>query len=224
MSKKKKKIPRIDWLNHSLEFSVVLIGILIAFQLNKCSDNKTQEDLIKNHIKELKLESNENISRLEYGINHSKQQLVKADSLLNYIINQGEVNIIKNLSAELLDLRSVSIKKDAYKVLTESGDVRFINRFNDKRNIILLYEQYTDIKNVDENAQKIYDDYYYPYIKDNFDLVNWNSNNKFLSEEIKNYHSKEFGNLVSTYRYLLNVKIKTYEETIIKTKNYLGIP
>jgi hypothetical protein len=137
MSKKKKKIPRIDWLNHSLEFSVVLIGILIAFQLNKCSDNKTQEDLIKNHIKELKLESNENISRLEYGINHSKQQLVKADSLLNYIINQGEVNIIKNLSAELLDLRSVSIKKDAYKVLTESGDVRVINRFNDKRNIIL---------------------------------------------------------------------------------------
>ena len=222
MSKKRKnKKPRIDWLNHSLEFSVVLIGILIAFQLNKCSNNITQEELVENHITELKLESDENISRLENGITHSKQQLIKADSLLNYIVKRGDANTIKTLSAELLDLRSVSIKMDAYKVLTESGDIRFINRFNDKRSIILLYEQYTEVKKVNENAQKIYDDFYYPYIKDNFDLVNWNANNDELLEEIKNYYSKEFGNLVSTYRFMLNAKIKTYEKTLLKTRNYL---
>jgi len=33
---------RIDWLNHSLEFVVVIVGILIAFQLNKCSIERSQ--------------------------------------------------------------------------------------------------------------------------------------------------------------------------------------
>lgn len=40
----------IDWLNHALEFIVVVIGILLAFQLNKCSDENKNKKIIKNHL------------------------------------------------------------------------------------------------------------------------------------------------------------------------------
>ncbi|MEM9824808.1 MAG: hypothetical protein AAF985_27225 [Bacteroidota bacterium] len=39
-----------DWVNHTFEFAVVLIGILIAFQLNRCSDNLSKVSLLKNHF------------------------------------------------------------------------------------------------------------------------------------------------------------------------------
>jgi len=41
---------KIDWLKHTLEFIVVTIGILIAFQLNKCSVEKAQKKTIGIHI------------------------------------------------------------------------------------------------------------------------------------------------------------------------------
>ena len=50
MSKRKF---RIDWLNHSLEFIVVLIGILIAFQLNQCSTDKQNKKTSDTHLEEI---------------------------------------------------------------------------------------------------------------------------------------------------------------------------
>jgi len=39
---------RIDWLNHGLEFVVVIVGILIAFQLNQCAIDKNQKKIKEN--------------------------------------------------------------------------------------------------------------------------------------------------------------------------------
>ncbi len=215
------KLPKIDWLNHALEFFVVLIGILIAFQLDKCSDNNRQEKLVRNHLVELQQESEENVLRINKGINHTNQQLQKADSLLKLIVDRGNVFVIKRLSTEILDLRAVPVKKDAYTVMAASGDLRFLSRYEDKRSTILLYEQYSNIARVDENTQKIYDNYYYPYLKNNFDLVNWNLDPSDL-QETDSYYSKEFGNIVSTYRYLLNAKLNTYKTTLEEVQQYLG--
>ena len=53
---------KIDWLNYSLEFFVVLIGILVAFQLNKCSANKEQSKTIETHLDQILVETKFNKS------------------------------------------------------------------------------------------------------------------------------------------------------------------
>lgn len=63
---------KIDWLNHTLEFLVVLVGILIAFQLNKCSDRESKTALIKDHMQYIQSECEENKSTLDSAIIHIK--------------------------------------------------------------------------------------------------------------------------------------------------------
>ncbi|MFK7907406.1 MAG: DUF6090 family protein [Chitinophagales bacterium] len=198
----------IDWLNHALEFAVVLIGILIAFQLNECSDTNSKKELINNHLKYIKLECKENTARLESSIKHIEEALKNCDSLLTEISSKKEANQVRNLSTRLLDLRNVDLVTDSYRVLTESGDIRFLEPYDKKREIITLYNGFDRVESINESTQKIYDRHFYPYLKENFDLANWQYINVKSEEELQKYFAPEFANTISTYRFLLSSKLK----------------
>ncbi len=212
---------KIDWLNHTLEFLVVFIGILIAFQLNKCAETKTKNELVENHLKYIQEECGENIARLDEGIIHSKAQLKFADSLLLEIREQKRIWKIRQLSTVLLNLQNKELKEDAYSVLVQSGDIRFMNDFQRKRKIITLYESFDGINITNENVLKIYDNHFYPYLKSNFDLVNWDYNSTQNISNEPSYYAGEFGNIISTYRFLLQTKIDSYEAIRDKISQFL---
>ncbi len=211
---------KIDWLNHGLEFLVVLIGILIAFQLNKFSEDSAKRKLLDNHLTYISEESQDNQKELQNSILHSEEQLERADSLLMLIQNRGDLLTINQLALKLLNLNQVGIRTNAYQVLTQSGDIRFINNFKKKKEIINLYEAYAPVKSVDKNTQRIYDSYFYPYLKDNFNLANWNGGDQLIANKEK-YYADEFGNIVSTYRYLLSRKIKSYQKCSKRLQEFM---
>lgn len=62
---------KIDWVNHTFEFAVVLIGILLAFQLNTCSSENKQNTTINIHLSEIKEETESNQKNLEAIISQS---------------------------------------------------------------------------------------------------------------------------------------------------------
>lgn len=202
---------KIDWLHHGLEFLVVLLGIWIAFQLNKCADSNSKRSLILSHRNYLTTECEENIFRLGKGIEHSLSQSLKADSLLVEINRKQDINRIHRLATELLNLQNVILKEDAFSVLVQTGDIRFMEDLEEKRMLISLYESFSYTENANLNLQKLYDTHFYPYLKKNFDLVNWNY---VKLEEVKDksaYYAGEFGNTISTYRFLLGAKIRAYK-------------
>ena len=212
---------KIDWLNHSLEFFVVLIGILIAFQLNKCSNNRSQTELIENHLSQIKIECQENKERIRLSINQIEEQLNNCDSLLALIKGAKNPSEIRNQSTKLLDLRNVDLTKNAYKVLVESGDIRYLDDYEIKRNIISLYEGFEKVEQINQSNQNLYDSHFYPYIKSNFDLVNWKEVTIKSKIEEELYYAQEFANTVSTYRFLLLAKKRIYKEKENKLKEYL---
>lgn len=209
---------KIDWLNHLLEFLVVLIGILIAFQLNKYSENKSKSNLIKNHLDYVKLECQENEKELDIYLQQINKQIEYCDSLLLEISSTKNLIIIRDLSTKLLDLRNIDLSRNAYEVLTQSGDIRFLKDYDLKREIISLYDSFKNVDKINQSNQNLYDSHFYPYLKSNFDLVNW----KYVDIKSKNdkelYYSKEFANIISTYRYLLLAKQNIY----LKEKKMIG--
>ena len=212
---------KIDWLNHSLEFFVVLIGILIAFQLNKCSDNRSKTNLIENHLSQIEIECTENKEKIISSINHIDKQITNCDSLLLLINIANNPEHIRNQSMKLLDIRNVNLTKTAYNVLMESGDIRYLNNYNLKRKIITLYEGFKKIEEINLSNQNLYDSHFYPYVKANLDLVNWEGIKTKTLEEEELYYSLEFGNIISTYRFLLQSKKRIYEERRDKVEEYL---
>ncbi|MEM6802823.1 MAG: hypothetical protein AAF696_15545, partial [Bacteroidota bacterium] len=183
-----------------------------AFQLNKCSDSNAKKSLLLNHKNYLKEECQENIARLGKAIEHAVSQTKTADSLLTEISKQKDLMRIRSLATQLLDLQNVSLKEDAFSVLVQSGDIRFMEDFEEKRKIISLYESFSSPRKANLNIQNLYDKHFYPYLKENFDLVNWNYL-RFEEEKDKAaYYAGEFGNTISTYRFLLVAKIRAYQD------------
>ena len=213
---------KIDWLNHTLEFLVVLIGILIAFQLNQCSENKDKAELIKSHLSEIEAECNENELRINNSIIQTGEQIKNCDSLLELIKDGNNPIEIRNQSTKLLDLRNVDLAKSSYKVLVESGDIRFLRNYDTKRNIISLYEGFAKIEQINKSNQNLYDNHFYPFLKTNFDLVNWSSIKLDSKSEEELYYSREFANTVSTYRFLLIAKKRIYQNVADDINNYLS--
>lgn len=211
MAKKKK----IDWLNHSLEFFVVIIGILIAFQLNECSTKKAENKTIATHLAEIKEETEFNKVNFTYAIANAETSLKKIDSLIQLINTRQDLEKINNLSLDLLNLSGVYMRRNAYASLVASGDIRLIKDFEVKKRIINLYEYY---KWVELYNQMSYSDFginFSPYLNKNFDLVN----SKVQDESV--YFSKVYLNSLANYRNTTNNKLKKYKECLEVVDKYL---
>lgn len=211
MSKSKK----IDWLNHLLGFTVVMIGILIAFQLNTFSENRKESKLVQEHINAIVSETEFNNKRMDYAINATQVLLTKLDSLMERVNASENLDKANLLALQMLQLEPNYIKKNAYNSLIQTGDIRFIDDFNLKNDIVNLYEYYTWTDGVDEMTRQSFLDLYYPYVVDNLDLMG----GKTQDAEI--YTNKRFKNILSVYKFTLKARLRKFEETQTIIKNFL---
>lgn len=197
---------KINWKNHAREFVVVVFGILLAFQLDRCASDKNQQKLVQEHINYIKEETKINAINLKYALQFSEDNLTKIDSIITLISEEGSIESISKLSFEIFDVGYLYIRRNAYNSLVNSGDIRYIKSFDQKKDIINMYEYYSWTQSMDQGCRNAYDDDFFPYAKANFDLVN----GKIQDPEV--YYSKVFLNALSTYRFALDLKIKKFKE------------
>lgn len=206
---------KIDWLNHAIEFVVVVIGILLAFQLNTCRDVKKEDKIVQQHINNVLEETQFNKDRISESINYSQQLLDAADTLLAALQKGEDLQKINGLSFRILKFSPIYIKENSYNNLKESGDIRFIKDFKLKENIISLYEYYNWAEGVDQMSFSNYQEYYYPYLVENFDMITGST------QAADVYLNPYFKNIVSGYRYGLNSRLTQSKVTLEKIENFL---
>lgn len=197
---------KVKWKNHIREFIVVVFSILLAFQLDRCSDSNSQQKLIKSHLDYLKEETELNSINLKYALKYSKINLNKLDSIISFASQKQNVELINKLCFDILDAGYLYIRKNAYNSLINSGDIRYLKSFKKKKEIINLYEYYSWTESIDEACRITYSNDFLPYVKENFDLIN-----KSIQKD-SIYYSKKFLNALSTYRFSLKLKIKKFQE------------
>jgi len=190
MTNQKRKI---DWLNHTLEFFVVIIGILLAFQLQKCSTNNTNRAVVDSHLEAIRKETEGNKAQLLTSIEHTEGNIAKLDTVLTLIEDNGDHRKINYLSLDLLNIGSSYLRKHAYQGLMETGDVKHIKDFSRKQKIINLYEYYKWVESFDELSSTLFSEDYYPYLKANFDFTTGQVQNPSI------YYTKEFKNALAAY-------------------------
>jgi len=206
---------KIDWLNHSLEFFVVIIGILIAFQLNKCSSDNAQRKTIDIHISQIVEETEFNKKAIERAISFTESNLLKLDTVAQLIQIDEDYHTVNRLSLELLNLGGSYIRKNAYQTLVESGDIRLMKDFNEKNRIINLYEYYKWVESFNDISSNLFTSDYYPYLKDNLDLVNGTLQPKEV------YQSKLFRNLIGAYSRTSQNRLGKYKECLKEINDFL---
>lgn len=206
----------VNWLHHLVEFVVVIVGILIAFQLSTCSETRKQGRLIKEHLQNIKAETKFNQHTLESALALAESNKVKLDSVFKMLPRDAALDTVNNLSLALLNVGGLYLKRNAYKSLTESGDIRFINDFDLKNEIVNLYEYYDWVKGIDQLHVDMYDRSYVPYILNNLDLV------EGQLQEAEVYRSKNYKNILSSYRYFLSLRITKYKDCQQEIDDFLA--
>lgn len=209
------KQPRIDWLNHGLEFAVVLIGILIAFQLNKCQTNRDHLRLVDQHLSSLAEEAQLNLANLERARENSSRNIETLDSLRGLVFTSEDVATMNALAIDLFALSSAYLRRNAYLTLTETGDIRLISDYDLKAEIVDMYEYYNLVQFVDELASDQYIKYYYPYLQENFDLSG------YRPSSLEVYRDLRFRNALGSYRYFLSRQIDVYNNCIERIGEFL---
>lgn len=199
---------KIHWLSLVLEFFVVLIGILIAFQLTEYTEKKRREQNLEIHLGDIYKETEYNKNNFVYAKRISEWNLNKIDSLLTLIQEDGDLGEINRLSHDLLNYGGVYIRKNAYTTLIESGDMRFFKRFEERKAIIDIYEYYNWVLLIEGLSSGSYADDIMSYFKANFDLVNQTVQPK------KHYVNKQYLNALATYRMSIAQKIQKYDDCV----------
>ncbi|HIB47274.1 MAG TPA: hypothetical protein EYN07_04635 [Flavobacteriaceae bacterium] len=210
------KTKKIDWLNHFLEFIVVVVGILLAFQLNTCREAKKETSLVTGHVTNIVEETEFNRKQLETSKNNSERLLQKLDTLIKITAKpELDRSTAHSLSMELMSLDYLYLKKNAYNSLVETGDIRFMENSNLQKDIISLYEYYSWLEGLDISTRTSYLENYLPYATENFDLINFQSQ----ADEI--YTNKLFRNYLAVYRYSLRYRLQKQEDLIALIDEFL---
>lgn len=205
------------WAKYGLEFLTVLIGILIAFQLNEYATNRKQQKTLQNHFQYISEETHRNDRSLDRAIQNSNRSLSVVDTLISLVQNNGNVKKINELAFRALNFEGAYIQKNAYLTLTESGDIRFLNDFELKSKTVLLYEFYQWMASVEEIGFIAMREDYYPYMKENFDMLNA----QVQAREV--YFSRKFVNALALYRYAMTERLKKYKECKEQVRLYLEV-
>lgn len=209
------KARKIDWLNHFLEFIVVVIGILLAFQLNTCSEEKKERSLIDQHLESIVNETEFNATQIKLSIENVEDILGIVDTLLVIVDDPERLEKEYFLTFKAMGIGTGYTKKNAYNTLVTSGDIRFIDNFELQNDIVALYEYYKWTEGVNLMTRNTFTEYYLPYMINYMDM----SDGKLQEQEI--YNGKKFKNILSTYSYSLNALLIRKKDNLSEVEAFL---
>ncbi len=163
---------KINWQYTLGEILIVIIGISIAFSLNKCADNsknKAQKEQylinIKNDVEADKLTLEENSKTIQNKIDIATEVLPKLNTDA-----PDKMSIVGKIF-NMVSLTNFTPKNNTYQALINSGDFKLIDDFELKTAIEKHYSTYQIIQKDYirlENIQKEYVANYFIY-NTNFD-------------------------------------------------------
>lgn len=207
---------QIAWLNYGMDLLVVVIGILIAFQLNRWAAERQQATLVDNHLQQIREEAKFNRATLQSTLELNETNLAKLDTIFTLLRTSKDYDKINEMSMDLLNLGVAYFRKYAYENLTESGDFRFIQEFDLRQQVVRLYETYKLTESYDEISRNLYMQDYFPYLQNHFDL----STGDTQAESV--YQSQLFKNILVSYKRTSENRIQRYRNCLDIIDDYLS--
>ena len=186
------------------EIVLVVIGILIALQINNWNNNVANKKIEKNIIENLNVEFKQNKSSLQESINFHKTILKSTKDMMELIGETEEMLKKHNLDSLLslsIDYREYTPSQAVYSDLISSGRLNLISP--DLR--LLLFEWSIKLdgkkeayKTMDEISQNLV----LPYLTknaslkniDSYSIVKWKEKSKLSANYVKMFQDLEFEN------------------------------
>jgi hypothetical protein len=190
----------VKYLKYAIgEIVLVVIGILIALQINNWNEERKQNIQITKYAKSLVQDLKKDITMMDTINNVAKQISIRIDSLANYMRN-SKIEEISNLDVICLTwvrlYRPYSWNRATFEEIKSSGSLRLIVNENISKRIveyesqsIHMDEDYYEDKEQSELANQILDkvvNYNYPNIAELGEMLRLTTNYGTINESFNN--------------------------------------
>lgn len=152
------------------EILIVIVGISIAFSLNKCSENKKNQEQKAQYLTSLKQDIEDDKAQLESNIKVIEQKVILSTDLLP-VLNSNDPQKGSKLQGiyQLAQLTNFTPKDFTYQALVNSGDLKLIDNLELKKAIEKHYANYKIINDAYKRQETINKDYLGNYFIHNTD-------------------------------------------------------
>ncbi len=165
---------KTTWKYTLREIIIVIIGITIAFSMNKCADNLKDNKLKTQYLTNLKRDIEADKVQLEKNIETIDDKLRVCAEIIPKLNSDKDQDMqLMNNIFTILKYENFSPKNITYKTLINSGDLKLIEDFNLKTAIQQHYANYVEMTDVYIRHTSLIKDYLGNYLVNNadYDLI-----------------------------------------------------
>ncbi len=137
----------INWKYALGEIIIVILGISIAFSLNRWAENAKDKSIKRQYLESLVVDLDSEIQHLEENIQAFQQKIKDARLIMPYFYGKQEGrDTITNKIFLLSQVIPFKAKDVTYKTLINSGDLSLFSDFELKRSLENYYSSYESIR------------------------------------------------------------------------------
>ncbi|MDO1501250.1 DUF6090 family protein [Winogradskyella maritima] len=209
------------------EIILVVIGILIALQINNCNENRKSKAIELSILKELLSDSKTNLMSLEEDV-YLNTRTIASNNLINDVLQLGQpYHDSLNLHFGNVQYNTqLTINTGGFENLKSRG-FEYISNDSLRKSIIDLYDRwYGFINDLGEKNNKISIEQFNPVYKLYFTDYDRNLSTFYVSFKPLNYdeliQNKEFLNLIRYQKYHDEYTIQALKVCIKEIKDLIG--
>ncbi|GAA4277764.1 DUF6090 family protein [Aquimarina mytili] len=202
------------------EILLVVIGILIALQLNNWNQNRSNNNVEIQYYKAIKDQLKEDLNSLKSEIDYNKNYLGEFSYAKDIIINndQSKINTLGTITLEMIRYSDFRRKSNVYQTLVNSSEVKLLKNKNVVQKLQSLEEMYIYINRLESTHLSVILSQIVPEIKKTIRI------SPFKVEDHEAIYSYQFQNNFDLLIGLMKEKEDLYkqaENEIISTISFI---
>tara|TARA_R110002124_G_scaffold99337_1_gene245360 strand:- start:97157 stop:97801 length:645 start_codon:yes stop_codon:yes gene_type:complete len=209
---------KINWNYAFGEILIVIIGISIAFSMNKCAENSKQEAQKNQYLVNIKDDLEADKARLQEIVGELETKL-KASKKVLPILNtdsENKMSIIQDIFS-VATISNFSPKDITYQTLINSGDFKLIDDFELKKAIEAHYSNYKIMMKDYDRQEIIHKEYLGNYFIHNVDYDDFRKGKFGFKDE------KLLKNIIQSMNGSFSIKLKATQNGIESCDKLLAI-
>jgi hypothetical protein len=191
------------------EIVLVVIGILIALQINNASENKKERQIERSYLERLVIDLKDNEILLSDFREVKQNQLDAANTYLRFSFSKDQDSVFNIMPyfSSIFSWTDININQVTFDEMVSSGNLDLISNDSIKIKLLELNKDYTSILNLQSKEKESHDRLLFPPINERFNMRYFMALNPEKQQEIgRTFTGEEMGIYVKEFkRELLNL-------------------
>jgi hypothetical protein len=202
------------------EIILVVIGILIALQINNWNEKKNNINQAEKHLETISLNLKDDILQAENLLSETQTTIEYANDFLDQFKTLKPLdNNIQMYLIYLMFERNIEINESGLKALLNSNSMSFIDE-NLQSKILNYYRYIEQLKSRELNANTEIKTMYEPYVKENFYWIwnktnTWHRQSDFYKDDPRTSENIDLKSVIADKKLEINVMNRRYQSTLI---------